>query len=348
MFFFFYNSELKNNLKFLQFKYKAKSWKNKWRIFKKNFQFYSQNLYEKYHISFLIWNFYKDFSKKESLGRYVKIKKSFCFFKTPPKKIRTDFISLKSYMYSSNEFYKQFKNNHLLENYFEDDSENIELKIKNNKNESIFLRKTLRLFNIKKLIKYNRILLLKFLNIKAKRDYRTTRYIHRFLKIPILQMIVKLHFSIERLLLTSKLAGYPLQVKYLLENKCVFVNGSAVDCTYTVKVGDRIQILNVNILAQNFVFFCKNKKKFNQLSFRIWRLNRFKNHLYKTSSLSTPSWVYKLYNLLKLTPKYLEIDFFTQSCVVLYKPNNLKYFFSKELSTISPLTFRLYNWKYLT
>ena len=205
------------------------------------------------------------------------------------------------------------------------------------------------LHKYKFLVRRNRYLLLKFLKVKFKRQYRITKYIHKYLNKNAWTLIKQFQYCIENILLESKFAYSPYHVRWLLKSGCVFVNGV---CEYNgykpLKIGDRLQILSDNKVLESLQFFLWRKHKYREVGSKIWKNMRFRNDFRKTSPTTITNWINNIHTILEPTPKFLEIDWISQTSVILYEPLELNFSHFYMLQYISPYILRGYNWKYLT
>lgn len=205
------------------------------------------------------------------------------------------------------------------------------------------------LHKYKHLIRKNRFLFFKFIRTKIKRQYRLTKYIHRFLNKSAWKLIKQFQMCIEHILMETRFALTPYHVKWLLECGCVFVNGRMCSNPYHVlKVGDFIQILSDNKNLEILKFFLWRKHRYKEIGYRVWRYIRFRNDFRKTAPNKVTDWIKNLSAVITPTPKNIEIDWLTQTAIILHDPLELNFSHFYMLQYISPYLLRGYNWKYIT
>lgn len=208
-------------------------------------------------------------------------------------------------------------------------------------------------FDLKKkiffLLKENRSIISNLFFSKFTRQKKITSFLSKFRHFSIKKIIKFFEFSLFNILIQSHFLIFKVDVAYFLKNGFVFVNGQSVlNKFFLLSVGDRVQISLNNHYYLFFRNFNKILKAFNykiRLSMRKIFLKR--KDFYKQKSTRTPSWVDKVIFSKQVIPKYLEVDFFTLTCVLI---RNVNSFYENNvvfLKFLSYFNIRLYNWKKL-
>ena len=182
---------------------------------------------------------------------------------------------------------------------------------------------------------------------KNFRVYKYKKFIHRFKhknpvsiffnwELMLMNVIVKLGFL-------SSISDMKLFLKYNI----IFINGKVPrHINQQLKKGDIIQlILGQTVLKaiQNARLFFFWKKK--RLSFKMWKIRKYKNIFFKERTKHIPRFVTHLKFFCGKTPRYLELDYVTLTAFIILKPNkfsDISFFFQKFFSSYM---LRLYNWK---
>lgn len=157
-----------------------------------------------------------------------------------------------------------------------------------------------------------------------------------------------LELSLVFILLRSKFALNFNDSKWLINNGFVFVNGlSCYNLYYILKKNDRVQI----ILEKNeFINFREHISSSITRRYRMaYTLSKYQltlNQPYKTQPKNKRKWLIKsLWNSTDI-PKFLEVDFITNTIFVIYEPLSYKDIFPFFFSELKLAIIKLYNWKY--
>jgi len=182
---------------------------------------------------------------------------------------------------------------------------------------------------------------------------KITLFILKYYRLRVLEFLFKLEMRLINVLIQSHLVPNHFTFKLLLQGKFIFLNSTLVTSdSVTVSNNSIIQI----VTSLKFLIF----KKWCEISYylelhkffyflRKWR-ERSRRLPPKTSSFRIPNWVinYKLYK--EAIPHYLEVDFLTQTAVVITSPfkNFISFFGSSSLDYSFSASVRSLNWKSLS
>lgn len=220
----------------------------------------------------------------------------------------------------------------------------IKLSLKKNFSKNFDLKKKIFF-----LLKENRSIISNLFFSKFTRQKKITFFLSKFKHFSIKKIVKFFEFSLFNILIQSHLLIFKKDIDFFFKNGFIFVNGIVVfNKFFFLNVGDRVQISISNQYYFFFRNFSKVLKSFNykiRLSMRKIFLKR--KDFYKQKSNKTPAWVDKIIFSKQVIPKYLEVDFFTLTCVIIRNTNN---FFENNLIFLKFLSYfniRLYNWKKL-
>ena len=200
----------------------------------------------------------------------------------------------------------------------------------------------------KALISFNRKILIKFFHFKVKRQYRITRFLSAVIKKKVSASVRTFEMILSNILVLSKLVFNLKQAYSFLKNYLVFLNGICVfKPNIRVSKGDNLQLVLSPLYVDHYMNHFNDLFKLNQKYFNLFKKNtsEFKNknpkpHVFKSVETLT---FFK-----RSVPKYLEVDFLTFSCYVIYLPLNFYYINNPSNYLYNYYLNRLYNWKFLT
>lgn len=201
-----------------------------------------------------------------------------------------------------------------------------------------------------KLYYNNRKILKKFLFLKNKKQYFTTKFLSSFLKKSFFNIYENVELNLLNALLRSRFALSYQHAKDLLFLGYVYINGKQCkNDFYLLKSSDCVQLILDDVYLVNYQYQylnLKKKQKNIKYCFQRWYNHRF--DFYKQHTKRFPNWLLKLLFLRLDVPLYIEIDYTTLTFIILRPP-----FWFYELNTylykyINIYFIRLYNWKYLT
>lgn len=188
------------------------------------------------------------------------------------------------------------------------------------------------------------------LNVNFRYQHRLTKYLLKFRKIVNFKLALVGDMSFLSLLLKTKFFPDFTTSLFFFKSGLVFLNYAA--CTnenLQIFSGDFIQLAITNkyyLVYKNVIgVVLKKKKKLDIIS----KKKNFvpSNPEEKKRTNNYPKWVLQNKNLLEDIPKFLEVDFYTLSCFVLYEP----FLWSDINPTNLPDTkfgiINVYNWKYI-
>ena len=157
--------------------------------------------------------------------------------------------------------------------------------------------------------------------------------------------------QLVNILIKSLIFPSKTYIELFLNHAWVYVNGMGINNPlFQLMLGDVIQI--VTSMRYYIIFKWLNNWTLKQklrLKKRMWRLsNSYFLPDDKQKSYHFPKWIYYSKNVNDDISKFIEVDFFSLSIIILYEPfiyYDLNFYNIYELK-INILN--LYNWKYIT
>ena len=201
----------------------------------------------------------------------------------------------------------------------------------------------------KYLLKFHR----KSFNTLFSFKYRSNKLSKIFKKIPKkkLSFFLKhclLELSLIFLVIRSKFAFNLEDSRWLINNGFVFINGiPCYNFYFVLKKNDRIQILLEKNEYINFREIIS--RSITRRCRMFYTLNKYYltlNQPYKTQPTSTRKWIIKSLWMTTDIPKFLEVDFITNTIFIIYEPISYKDIFPFFFSELKLGIIKLYNWKY--
>lgn len=189
------------------------------------------------------------------------------------------------------------------------------------------------------------------LDVHFQYQYRFTRYLLRFYRKPTTQLSRWQTLTLSNVLIQSLFLPDIFTTDLFINNKLVYVNGqNMINSSYTLLPGDHLQLvvhLHFYITYKWLVHWTIARRlKWKQTLKRVDKHRRV-SHL-KQKNYTIPIWVLQVRRFETDIPKFLEVDYFTLSTVVLYEPFQLIDFVTHEEATLPYPIFNMYNWKYIT
>lgn len=131
--------------------------------------------------------------------------------------------------------------------------------------------------------------------------------------------------------------------RYFLEG-CIYVNGKVCQKNYVLKKND---FISLEYDENYYYYFRENYNNLNNISIFLKNVLN-KSNFEKFKNISISKKIFNFANFNNDIPKFLEVDYLTMTCVVLYIPTKYKNFNSVNLKYLNIYLSRLYNWKFLT
>ena len=196
----------------------------------------------------------------------------------------------------------------------------------------------------------SRKVLKKTLSLNFNYQNRLTNYLSKYNKFIKFKTFLILEMNILNILLKTRFFNNESVCNSFFNNNLVYLNGFICNNPrMQLFIGDLIQLIINNkyyILYRWFIniSFLKKKKLKSVLKKKI---NISFDTLEKKKSNKLPDWILFNKNLFNDVPKYLEVDYFTLSAIVVYEP-----FLWSDLNIYNLINYRfgiinLYNWKYI-
>ena len=189
------------------------------------------------------------------------------------------------------------------------------------------------------------------LNLNYKYQSRLTKYLLRYYRRykPINNLMVET--EVRHILLNTHLVPDLQTSNLMFANKMVYINGQLfINPNTLTLIGDIVQLivhLHFYITQKwllNWTYLKKLRwsKLIYTSSHKRSQTKKFKKHK------NLPIWVLNTYSFKTDIPKYLEVDYLTLSCFVLYEPFYLHEYIFLEKEQTPYAVFNMYNWKYIT
>lgn len=149
------------------------------------------------------------------------------------------------------------------------------------------------------------------------------------------------------ILLRSHFFFFINDVNFFIKNSYVVVNGLVVkNKFFEVKTGDCIQLINSKLYFDYiFKVYKYFKKKVSKIKFKRWKNFQKKKKTGLFFKTWLPNFLDKFIFYKTDIPKYLEIDFFSLSIIMLYNSKTIlenDIFFTKVLNSYM---IKMYNWR---
>jgi hypothetical protein len=178
-----------------------------------------------------------------------------------------------------------------------------------------------------------------------------TKYLLRFNKFNRFRYILHFEMQLWNILLKSRFACDSAVVDLILNSNFVYLNGSICNNRYLqIFTGDFLQLIvsfKYYILYRWFLNWSLKKRiKLKKISsFKAFSESEIDE---KQRSVRLPNWILTNEGINEDTLKYVEIDYFTLSLMVLYEPFTWTDLNPYNLIKLRPAVMNLYNWKYIT
>lgn len=329
------------------------------------------NLFHKsrffYNLKKLIYSFsYKNETQKYILKRYIRNNFNVSFYNTNPINNMFNFNN-----HSANSIFNDFnltffdnymkKNNELLfifnQNFFQ--SKNwtyFHNQINSNKNnfndESNFIIKRVKFkpgyMNLWREVRntFKSSLMLNF-----RYQYKLTNYLSKYNKFIKFKTFLFSEMRLINILIRSRILPDHSICYLFIKNNLIYLNGIiCCNCNFQIFIGDFIQLI-INLkyyILYKWLINLSLKKKNRLKNISKKKSNPSINSDEKKRSNSLPKWILFSKNSIDDVAKFLEVDYFTLSIMILYEP-----FLWSDLNTYNLIDQRfavinLYNWKYIT
>lgn len=189
------------------------------------------------------------------------------------------------------------------------------------------------------------------LDVKFRYQHRLTKYLFQYYKYDKFQSFLIYEFRLKNVLLKTKLLPDAAFVSLFVNAGLVYINGfSCLNERFSVFLGDFIQLVvhAKYYIASRWLATWAIQKKM-RFKFKIKNKMEYKfSEEDKQKTRVMPYWVLHTRDLFFDIPRYLEVDYFTLSAVVVYEPLfwddiNPYSFFNLKFGILN-----MYNWKYIT
>lgn len=184
------------------------------------------------------------------------------------------------------------------------------------------------------------------LNLRFKYQHRLTSYLSKFKKIVKTKLLTISELTLLQLVTRAKFFPDYAYSETSLKFGLVYVNATmCFNPNIQIFIGDFFQVIVSSkyfivhkILIGNVL---KKKQKLDQIFIKTKNTARSKNVNYRSK------WLLQNKNLLDDVPKFLEVDYYSLSCILLYEPFLWSDFNPLEFSPMHFLIINMYNWKYI-
>lgn len=189
------------------------------------------------------------------------------------------------------------------------------------------------------------------LNLKIKYQYKLTCFLIKYNKYVNIKTFLIAEMQLKNILIKTRLLPDYNVINLFFENKLIFVNNSmCYNPFFLTFVGDFIQLIVTYKYYILYKWFSnwelKKKIRLRRVSWRKMKSRRNTDDKQKSHLL--PNWILFNKNAFNDVAKFLEVDYFSLSIIILFEPF--------LWSDINPHNFvdvkfgiiNLYNWKYIT
>lgn len=192
------------------------------------------------------------------------------------------------------------------------------------------------------------------LMVKFKYQKSLTKYLVRFYRQATYYTFSMSESSLQKMLMYSRLLPDVPTIDLFWRQNLIYLNGhTAPTLEAPVLENDLIQLIVTPwfYIAYRWItnWVLNRQRRFKRLVYRKGLASKQKLiKLKKQRSYLSPKWVYLTrYDQSDIKP-YLEVDYFTLSCFVIYNPYVYQYHTPDDTPDMRSLIYRLYNWKYIT
>lgn len=189
------------------------------------------------------------------------------------------------------------------------------------------------------------------LSLNFKYQYKLTNYLTKYNKFIKFKTFLFTEMKLINILIKSRLFSDYNLCYLFIKNNLIYLNGFICsNSNFQIFIGDFIQmIINIKyyILFKWFLnLIFKKKNKLRKIAKK--KITPFRDFSEKKRSRVLPNWILFNKNLIEDISKYIEVDYFTLSIIILYEP-----ILWSDLNTYSLIDqkfgiINLYNWKYIT
>lgn len=242
----------------------------------------------------------------------------------------------------------------LKSNIFNYDGSSLRSKLFHNKNLPPVISRVRFKPGYQRIWRHYRLALAESINFNYIYQKQLTRFLIKFYRKSISSQFSFNENSIDKITIYSRLVPDKFTFDLFFRNKLIYFNSSTLlsDVIYVYK-NDFIQV-EISIWYYVFSrwisnFLLTRKKKFKRLIFRKSLSSRYMvMKQIKQKSNYTPNWIRNvLFDFSDIKP-FLEVDFFTLSCFLIYDYNRLTHYTPQDIKVVKFNLYRLYNWKYIT
>lgn len=189
------------------------------------------------------------------------------------------------------------------------------------------------------------------LNLKMRYQYKLTRYLLRFKKFLKIKTYLYKEMQLGNILLKSRFFPDMPSLGIFIKFNLIFLNGAiCLNSLIQLLLGDLIQLIVSNKYYILYKWFnnwtLKKKIKLKEIVKK--KINVKINLEEKQRNYSLPKWILENKNITGDTARYLEIDYFTMSILVVYEPFSWLDINHYSLIDNKFSIFNIYNWKYIT
>lgn len=196
-----------------------------------------------------------------------------------------------------------------------------------------------------------RSMLQKIFHLSFKYQYKLTKYLSKLVKFVKFKIILFREMRLDNIVLKSRLIPDKTYTTFFIDKGLIYLNGTSCENgAVLLFMGDFVQML-INLkyyIVYRWLLNWSIKKKI-KLKIKTRQKNspaRFNDE--KIRSFIFPDWILQNKNLIDDVSKFVEVDYFTLSIVILYEPFLLGDFNVYTLLTTKHHITNLYNWKYIT
>jgi hypothetical protein len=186
---------------------------------------------------------------------------------------------------------------------------------------------------------------------KLKYQLRLTKFILKFYKFKVFNLILKNEFNIKLILIRLNLSDNLNSSVFLLNLGLVYVNFIITkSLNFLICNGDSLNlVIHFKFLVYIKWLFLNFRANYRRFFFYLYKWRRRQRRVFpKQKSFRIPNWVKYQIFFRESMPIYIEADYLTLSFIVVLSPLDFRFFNYLSLRLNSVATLRSLNWKSLT
>ena len=188
------------------------------------------------------------------------------------------------------------------------------------------------------------------LSLKFRYQHRLTKYILKFRKIIKRKLLIVANLTFFNLALKTRFLPDFESTSVFFNNGLFCLNASpCINQSLQLFVGDIVQLIVTNkyysFYKMSINQVLRKRAKFNSIQKKKSFIAENQDEKSRTNNF--PSWLLKNKETLEDIPKFLEVDFYTLSCVLIYEPFLWSDYDPSSILEVKFGVINMYNWKYI-